>query len=300
MRLYPSLRNLAIGLLALLLAPTLRAAPVEVVATFSILGDLVHQVGGEHVRVVTLVGPDADTHNYQARPSDARLIGNARLVVANGMGFDAWIDRLVKSAGYSGQLLMASEGATAIGGKDHHGHKHGAADPHMWQSIAHVERYVQNIAEALSRVDPANAAAYRERAGRYAAELKALDAEIRQTLATVPSDARKVVSSHESFTYFDKTYGVRFLAAKGISNESEPSAADVARLIRQLRKEKVVAVFIENISDPRLAELIRKESGARLGGTLYSDALSAADGPAPTYVALMRHNLATLMASLRP
>jgi zinc/manganese transport system substrate-binding protein len=170
----------------------------------------------------------------------------------------------------------------------------------MWQSIVHVEHYVRNIAGALARVDPANAVAYRERAGRYTAELRTLDAEIRQTLTTVPSAARKVVSSHESFTYFDKTYGVRFLAAKGISNESEPSAADVARLIRQLRKEKVLAVFIENISDPRLAELIRKESGARLGGTLYSDALSAADGPAPTYVALMRHNLATPMASLRP
>jgi zinc/manganese transport system substrate-binding protein len=154
MRISATLRNLAIGLFALLLAPTLRAAPVEVVATFSILGDLVRQVGGEHVRVVTLVGPDADTHNYQARPSDARLIGNARLVVANGMGFDAWIDRLVKSAGYSGQLLRASDGATAIGGKDDHDHKHGAADPHMWQSIVHVEHYVRNIAGALARVDP--------------------------------------------------------------------------------------------------------------------------------------------------
>lgn len=291
------LAALAFGLA--LASPALRAAPLEVVASFSILGDFVSRVGGERVAVTTLVGAGADAHNYQPRPSDARRLGNARLIIANGLGFDEWIQRLAQSAGYQDTVLIASTGIRPLAEEDEHGHAHeGAVDPHAWQDVSNAIRYVANITEALIRTDPAGAAVYRQNAARYTAELEALDATIRRTLATVPAERRKVVSSHDAFGYFSHAYDVRFLAAAGISTQSEPSANGIAQLIRQLRREKTPAVFVESISDPRLAERISHESGARLGGTLYSDALSNADGPAPTYLDMMRHNLKTLMEGL--
>ncbi len=305
-------RNFALAVLALLLAlasaPLRAAAPVEVVASFSILGDLVRQVGGDRVRVTTLIGPDEDAHAYQARPSDSRLLGRARLVVMNGLGFDAWMERLARSAGFRGTLVVASKGVEPLSGEHGHGHEHehghghdhGAVDPHAWQDVANVVRYVANIGAALAAADPEGAAVYRANAERYTAELQALDAEIRAALAKVPAERRRVVTSHDAFAYFGRAYGVHFLAAAGVSNESQPSAAGIAQLIRQLRKERVPVVFVENVSDPRLVERIRKEGGARLGGTLFSDALSSADGEAPTYVALMRSNLAALMEGLSP
>ncbi len=292
----------AFALASALAAGALHAAPLEVVASFSILGNLVSEVGGERVAVTTLVGPDADAHNYQPRPSDARRLGAAKLVVANGLGFDGWVERLAKSAGYKGRLLVASTGIEPLANAETSGHAHDhdepAVDPHAWQDVRNVVRYVDNIASALAEADPAGAAAYRANAARYSAELTSLDETIRQTFAAIPRERRKVVSSHDAFGYFGHAYDLRFLAAVGISNQSEPSASGIAQLIRQLRREKVPVVFVESISDPRLVERIRKESGARLGGTLYSDALSGPNGPAPTYIAMMRHNLRTLMEGL--
>jgi len=305
MHFFRALRLAAVAVVvALATGPLRAAAPFDVVVSFSILGDVVGQVGGERVRVVTLVGPDEDAHAYQARPSDARLLGAARLVVVNGLGFDTWMERLARSAGYRGTVLVASTGLKPLA--EHHadgaahGHRHDEPeiDPHAWQDVANVERYVANIAAALGAVDPDGAAVYRANAARYTGELKALDGEIRRALASVPPARRKVVTSHDAFAYFAHAYGVRFVAAAGVSNESEPSAAGMAQLIRQLRREKAAAVFVENVNDPRLAERIRQESGARLGGMLYSDALSAADGPAATYLGMMRNNLDTLMAQL--
>lgn len=290
----------ALALLSALASGGLRAAPLEVVASFSILGNLVSEIGGERVAVTTLVGPDADAHNYQPRPSDARRLGAAKLVVANGFGFDSWVERLAKSAGYKGRLLVASTGIEALANaeRSEHAHDHDepAVDPHAWQDVRNVVRYIDNIANALAEADPAGAATYRENAARYRVELASLDETIRQTFAVIPPERRKVVSSHDAFGYFGHAYDIRFLAAVGVSNQAEPSASGIAQLIRQLRREKVPVVFVESISDPRLVERIRKESGARLGGTLYSDALSAPDGPASTYITMMRHNLRTLMA----
>ena len=306
------LLRLAVALVALLglaAQPLHAAAPLEVVASFSILGDFIRQIGGDRVKVTTLVAADQDAHNFQPRPSDARRLGTAQLVVASGLGFDPWLERLAQTAGYKGRILVASRGIEPIAGADdEHDAAHGngkgshrdAVDPHAWQDVVHAQRYVANIADALAQADPANARAYRDGAARYTTELKALDAEIRSALAALPAERRKVVSAHDAFGYFAHAYGVRFLAPAGISNQSEPSAAGVAKLIRQLRRENVPAVFVESVSDPRLIERIRKESGARLGGTLYSDALSAPDGPAPTYVAMMRHNLRTLLDGMTP
>ena len=286
------------------------AAPIEVTASFSILGDMVHEVGGDRVTIQTLVGPDEDAHGFQPRPSDSRRIGSAQLVVANGLGFDDWMIRLARSGGYTRPVVIATAGidtlAKAAGKHDHdHDHSHGdehdkktGIDPHAWQDVGNAQRYVSNIASALIEVDPAGADYYRANAERYQGELKALDAEIRKALGSLPAARRKVVSSHDAFGYFAHAYDVQFLSPVGVSNNAEPTAKGVAQLIRQLRKEKVPAIFVENISDPRLSERIRAESGAVMGGTLYSDALSTTTGPAPTYVAMMRHNLNTLMAAL--
>ncbi|WP_415247253.1 metal ABC transporter solute-binding protein, Zn/Mn family [Thauera sp.] len=306
----PPLRRLA-GLLALCTLPmssTLaRAEPLEVSASFSILGDMVRQVGGDRVRVRTLVGANEDAHAFQPRPSDARQIGSSALVVVNGLGFDDWMARLARSGGYKGTIVVASEGVNTIEmaedehDHDHHGHDHDhghGADPHAWQDLGNAQRYVANIAAALAAADPAHADSYRTNAERYQGELKVLDAEIRAAFAALPAERRKVVTSHDAFAYFGKAYGIRFLAPVGVSNNAEPTARGVARLITQLKAEKIPAVFIENIADARLIERIRAESGTRIGGTLYSDALSAAGGPAPDYLSMMRSNFKVLHEAL--
>ena len=308
-------RALATACTALLIVGSAHAQNLEVTTSFSILGDLVSQVGGERVKVRTLVGADEDAHAFQPRPSDARNVGGAALVVVNGLGFDDWMARLARSGGYKGEVVVASAGIDTLAmTKDDahdHGHGHGhegekandkpnarAVDPHAWQDVGNVRRYVANIADALAKADPAGASAYRANAERYDGELKALDAEIRAAFAALPAERRKVVSSHDAFGYFGRAYGIRFLSPVGVSNNAEPTAQGVARLIRQLKAEKVPAVFIENVADPRLIERIRSESGAQIGGTLYSDALSKADGPAPSYVRMMRANLDALRQAM--
>lgn len=296
-----------------LLAGSAQAQPLDVVTSFSILGDLVGQVGGERVRVRTLIGPDEEAHAFQPRPSDARDIGSAALVVVNGLGFDDWMIRLAHAGGYKGQVVVASKGIDTLDMNRKDGHDHGhahedehgheqhegkAIDPHAWQDVGNARHYVSNIAAALTKLDPEGAADYRANAERYDGALKALDAEIRAAFEALPAERRKVVSSHAAFAYFGRAYGMTFLAPVGVANNAEPSAQGVARLIRQIRSEQVPAVFIENVADPRLIERIRAESGARVGGTLFSDALSSADGPAPTYVLMMRANLETLRGAL--
>lgn len=294
------LRALLAALAVLALPLTARATPLEVVASFSILGDLVQQVGGERIHVTTLVGPGEDAHGYQPRPSDARRVRNAALVVANGLGFDPWMERLARSAGYRGTVVLASRGIIPMSpaGDDHDGHDH-ETDPHAWQDVGLAARYVATLADALAEVDPAEAADYRARAQHYAARLTALDGEIRQTLGAVPANRRLVVTSHDAFGYFAHAYGIRFIAPVGLSSNAEPTAAGVAALIRQVRETQAPAVFLENISDPRLLERIRRESSARVGGTLYSDAL-ADRPPADTYLGMMRENLRVLAAALAP
>lgn len=305
------LRALATACTVLLVASQAHAQKLEVTTSFSILGDLVSQVGGERVKVRTLVGADEDAHAFQPRPSDARNVGAAALVVVNGLGFDDWMVRLARSGGYKGAVVVASAGIDTLAmtkdDEHKHGHDHGhehekandkAVDPHAWQDVGNVRRYVANIADALAKADPAGATAYRANAERYDGELQALDAEIRAAFAELPAERRKVVSSHDAFGYFGRAYGIRFLSPVGVSNNAEPTAQGVARLIRQLKAEKVPAVFIENVADPRLIERIRSESGAQIGGTLYSDALSKAGGPAPSYVQMMRTNLDALRQAL--
>ena len=350
--------------------------PISVVATFSILGDMVERIGGEHVSVTTLVGPDGDAHVYQPTPAAARAVSEADILVVNGLQFEGWLDRLIDASDFDGRRVVATEGIEPIAfddehdhgggpedhteeaghdhdhdheaGHDHdhdhdhdheehaeaathdhdhdhdHGehaeaathdhdhdhdheahaeaghdhHHHGAFDPHTWQSLGNAVTYVDNITAALAQADPANAADFYQNHAAYVAEIEALDAEIREIVASLPADRRTIVTSHDAFQYFGRDYGLTFLAPQGLSTESEASAQDVARLIERIRDEGISAVFLENITDGRLLEQIANETGATIGGTLYPGALSGPDGPAPTYLDMMRHNATTLAQAL--
>lgn len=279
-----------------------KSAPMPVVATFSILGDIVRQVGGAHVAVTSLVGPDGDAHSYAPTPGDARALAAAKLVVVNGLGFEGWITRLIRSSGTRATVVTASTGVTpmkAEGGHSHgHGHSHGANDPHAWQDVANVRLYVKAISAGLSQADPTHAEAFAKNAAAYDATLEALDKEIRAAIGAIPRDRRRLLTAHDAFRYFARAYEVDFLAVRGVSSESEPSAREIASLIRQIRQGKVTALFLENISDPRSIQRIGAETGAKIGGRLYSDALSEAGGPAATYVDLMRHNALQIAGAL--
>jgi zinc/manganese transport system substrate-binding protein len=273
---------------------------LKVVASFSILGDLVKNVGGDRVEVATLVGPNGNAHVYAPSPADAKKAADAKLVFVNGLGFEGWLERLVKASGTKAPIIVTTKGIKPrerVGDRDHD-HDHGRADPHAWQSVANAKIYVTNIRDALIAADPAGKAAYDANAAAYLARLDALEREVRDVIAKIPSERRKIITSHDAFGYFEGAYGIGFIAPQGVSTEAEASAKDVAAIITQIRKQKIAAVFLENVTDPRLVEQIARETGAKIGGTLYSDALTDDKGDATTYIDLIRHNLRQLAAAL--
>jgi len=270
-----------------------QSAPTPVVASFSILGDLVRQVGGDAADVSVIVGPDGDAHVYEPTPADGRKLAGARLVFVNGLGFEGWLDRLIAASKTKAQIVVVSEGVTARKVGDW-------TDPHVWQDVANARGYVENIRDALKKADPARGDLYDANATAYIAKLDALDAEIVRKIDAIPKERRRVVSTHDAFGYFGARYGVAFIAPQGVSTEAEASARDIARIVDAVKREKVPAVFIENIVDPRLARRIAEESGAKFGGPLYSDALSSPGGPAPNYIAMMQHNVRELTKALAP
>jgi zinc/manganese transport system substrate-binding protein len=269
---------------------------LTVLATFSILGDFVKNVGGNRIEVTTLVGPDSDAHVYAPAPADARKVADAKVVIINGLGFEGWMSRLVKASGSNASVVIATDGITVRKATAPNGH--GDADPHAWQSVANAKVYVADIRDALVAADPADAAGFRANAEAYLAKLDALDGEVRQAVAQIPESHRKVISTHNAFGYFAAAYGIRFIAPLGVSTESEPSARDIAGIISQIKSSKIPAVFLENITDPRLMQRIAAETGARIGGTLYSDSLTGEKGEAPTYIDMVRHNIKALTSAL--
>jgi zinc/manganese transport system substrate-binding protein len=278
------------------------AGTLKVVATFSILGDMVRHVGGERVEVATLVGPNGDAHVYSPTPADGRRLTEAKIVFTNGLKFEGWIDRLVKSSGTKAMRVEAAKGVKPLEGEeDHghgHGHDHGGSDPHAWQSIGNAKIYVANIRDALIAADATGKATYEANAAAYLKHLDDLDAEVKSLVAGIPADRRRIITSHDAFRYFEAAYGIDFVSPQGVSTESEASAKDVARIIQQTKREKIAAVFVENVSDARLMERIAKETGARIGEKVYSDALSEPNGPAGTYIDMMRHNIRAFSAAL--
>ena len=306
-----SLRTFAAAVFALALAVPAFAqsdGPIPVDATFSILGDIVKQIGSEHVAVTTLVGSDGDTHVYQPTPADARAISGAEILVVNGLQIEGWLDRLIEASDFRGVQVVATDGIEPITyqhgadthaeGDDHDGDDHGALDPHVWQSLRDAAVYVDNITAALARADPGKADVFHRNRAVYVHALEALDSRISKIVAGLPAESRTVVTSHDALQYFGRYYGLTFIAAQGLSTEAEASAQDVAHLIEQIGEQGIRAVFIENIGDRRLLRRIADETGAVNGGTLYPDALSGPDGPAPTYLDMMWQNATTLARAL--
>jgi zinc/manganese transport system substrate-binding protein len=264
---------------------------IQIVASFSILGDFANNVGGDRVNVTTLVGSNSDVHVYTPAPADAKKIADAKLVIVNGLGLEGWLPRLVQSSGGKAAIVTAASGiAPRRLGSD--------ADPHAWQSVVNAKIYVTNIRDALIAADQAGAPAYRANAEAYLAKLDVLDREVRQAVTQIPEGRRKVISTHDAFGYFAAAYGIAFIAPQGVSTESEASARDIAAIITQIKAAKIPAVFLENISDPRLMRQISAETGARIGGTLYSDSLTDENGEAPTYIDMVRHNIKALTSAL--
>ena len=278
------------------------ASKLKVVATFSILADFARNVGGDRIDVTTLVGPNGDVHVYAPTTADAEAIRNAGLVIVNGFGLEGWLPRLVESSGGHAATVVATHGIVprkvAAGEILSRDRGAGSPDPHAWQSVANAEIYVANIRDAMVATDPADAATYKANASAYLAKLEALDHDVREALAPIPVERRKVISTHAAFGYFAAAYDITFVAPQGVSTETEPSARDIATIITQMKKEKIPAVFLENISDPRLMRQIASETGAAIGGTLYSDSLTAKDGEAPSYIEMVRHNIKTVASAL--
>ncbi|MDW7747989.1 metal ABC transporter solute-binding protein, Zn/Mn family [Halomonas sp.] len=303
---------LLVGLSTLLALPAALAAErVQVVTSFSILADMIENVGGEHVEVTALVGPDSDAHVYSPRPTDARALAEADLVVFNGLQFEGWMERLIDASDFAGPLVVASEGIEARlaaakgdghddahddGNGDHDGHDHGAIDPHAWQDLGLGPLYVANILEGLIEADPDHGDAYRASAARYLEEIATTDGELHKRLGEIPAGT-SVITGHDSFGHFARAYGLTFLSPQGLSTEAEPSAANMARLIDVIREENVQALFHENMTSPAMIDQLAEETDLPIAGTLYADAL-ASDGEASTWLGMMRHNARTLHDAL--
>jgi zinc/manganese transport system substrate-binding protein len=299
----------------LLIRPAQAQPRLSVVASFSILADMTRQIGGERIALRSIAGPDQDAHGFQPKPSDAAALTNAALVIRNGLGFEGWLDRMIRSSGFKGALVTATDGITPrmMQAHHHHGHDHGGAgrrhnhsvgprqvpDPHAWQDLGLAQHYIRNITAGLIAADSGGEALYRRNAAAYAARLTALDQWVRAEIGKVPEARRKIVTSHDAFGYFGEAYGVRFFAPQGVSTEAEPSAAEVGRLIRQIKAENITALFMENMSNPATLQRIAQEAGVRVRGRLYADALSVESGPAPTYEAMFRHNVSLMVPAMR-
>ena len=279
-------------LVVLVSAAPLRAqGRVNVVASFSIIGDFIKNVGGDRVSVTTLVGPDSDVHVYAPAPADVKKMADARLLVINGLGLEGWLPRLLQSSGSRAPIITATEGIAPL--------KSGSgADPHAWQSVVNAKIYVANIRDALEAADPVDARTFRANAQAYLTKLDALDREVRDAVARIPQARRRVISTHDAFGYFAAAYGIEFVALLGVSTESDASAHDIAAIITEIKTQKIPAVFLENITDDRMIRRISAETGARVGGMLFSDSLTGEKGDAPTYIDMVRHNIKALTSAL--
>ncbi|MEG3134733.1 metal ABC transporter substrate-binding protein [Rouxiella sp. T17] len=286
----------ALSVAALLSSPLAMAKTVNAVASFSILGDIVQEVGGDHVKVTSLVGPDGDPHSFEPAPKDSKSLASSDVVFVSGLGMEGWMDRLIGASGYHGKIIVASQGVDSRKMEDD---GKTVTDPHAWNSMANGVIYATNVMNALIAADPEDADYFRQHGNAYIEQLKKLDVWAKQEFKGIPMSKRKVLTSHDAFGYFGKEYNVTFMAPVGFSTESEASASGVAGLIKQIKDEKVKTYFIENQTDPRLVKQIASATGAQPGGELYPEALSGPQGPATTYVKAFTHNVETIVASMK-
>ena len=271
--------------------PALAQDKPVAVATFSILGDLTQRVAGDHAQVLTLVGPNGDAHVFEPGPKESAELAHADLLIANGLGFEPWLQRLEDASSFKGKIILASDGVTPLAAE--------GVDPHAFQDLSNAQIYVANIAKGLSEAAPDHAADFKANADKLIAEITALDQQLKADFGAIPQERRRVLTSHDAFHYFGRAYGIEFVSVQGLSTEAEPTADDLVRVVRQARDGHLSAIFLENMSDPRLAETVAQETGLRVGGELYADALSEADGPAPDYLSLVRHNARQLLAGMQ-
>lgn len=285
------------------------AAPLKVVASFTVIADFAKNVGGDRVNITTIVGPDGDAHVYEPSPADAVAMAGADVVLVNGLHFEGFLQRLVDASATKAAIVTLTKGVTPIDFKPEFADADAAeeadtgggktvTDPHAFQSIANAKIYVKNIAEAFCAADAEGCDSYKANAAAYTTKLDALEGEVNAAIQSIPQAKRVVITSHDAFGYFEHEYGLTFLAPQGISTDSEPSAADVAKLVEQIKQDKAAAIFIENITNPRLIEQIAGETGIKVGGTLYSDALSGSDGPASTYIDMMHNNITQIKGAI--
>jgi len=275
----------------LMSGPALAQDKPVAVATFSILADLTQRVAGDHAQVLTLVGPNGDAHVFEPGPKESAELAHADLLIANGLGFEPWLQRLEDASGFIGKVVLASDGVTPLAAE--------GVDPHAFQDLANAQIYVANIAKGLSEAAPDHAADFKANADKLIAEITALDQQLKAEFGAIPQERRRVLTSHDAFHYFGRAYGIEFVSVQGLSTEAEPTADDLVKVVRQARDGHLSAIFLENMSDPRLAETVAQETGLRVGGELYADALSEADGPAPDYLSLVRHNAQQLLAGMQ-
>ncbi|MDX8514597.1 zinc ABC transporter substrate-binding protein AztC [Mesorhizobium captivum] len=285
------------------------AAPLKVVASFTVIADFAKNVGGDRVDITTIVGPDGDAHVYEPSPADAVAMAKADVVLVNGLHFEGFLQRLVDASATKASIVTLTKGVTPIDFKPEFADADAAegagtgggktvTDPHAFQSIANAKIYVKNIVDAFCSADSSGCDSYKANAAAYTTKLDALEGEVKAAIQSIPAEKRVVITSHDAFGYFEHEYGLTFLAPQGISTDSEPSAADVAKLVKQVKQDKATAIFIENITNPRLIEQISSESGIKVGGTLYSDALSQPDGPASTYIDMMHNNITQIKGAI--
>jgi len=275
----------------LMSGPALAQDKPVAVATFSILADLTQRVAGDYAQVLTLVGPNGDAHVFEPGPKESAELAHADLLIANGLGFEPWLQRLEDASGFIGKVVLASDGVTPLAAE--------GVDPHAFQDLANAQIYVANIAKGLSEAAPDHAADFKANADKLIAEITALDQQLKADFGTIPQERRRVLTSHDAFHYFGRAYGIEFVSVQGLSTEAEPTADDLVKVVRQARDGHLSAIFLENMSDPRLAETVAQETGLRVGGELYADALSEAGGPAPDYLSLVRHNAQQLLAGMQ-
>lgn len=264
---------------------------LKIVASFSILGDMVQQVVGEHADVTTIVGPDADAHVYQPSVADARAVADADVIFVNGLGFETWSETLIAESGTDASVHVATQGVKIV-------KVDGETDPHAWNSLSNGVVYVNNIAAVLSNKIPEKADVIETNRATYANTLMALDTSTKTKLSQLPAKKRTVVTAHDAFGYLADAYDMTFLAPVGIDTDAEPSAQELAVLIDQLKADGAAALFVENITSPALVQQIADETGLTIGGRLFSDALSERGGPATSYLAMFEHNLNTLLTAL--
>ena len=288
----------------LLAAPAQAAGRIPVVATFSVIADMLANLGGDRLDIKTIVKAGGDSELYQPTPADVASVAAARAVFLNDLNeeFEPWLEPLLKQAQFKGAKVVVSRNARVLTAEEEHPVSGRllptAVDQHAWLDPKNGVIYVRNIAAALARLDPAGAALYQARAAAYAKAIRAVDGWAHHEIAAVPAVKRRALSSHDSLQYIANAYGITLLAVNGWTNKSEPSAAELAKLARQIRVERVKALFLDSITDPRAMQRIAGETGATIGGTLYGDSLSPKGGEADTYLKMLRHDVSTLKAGM--